>query len=129
MFGDQIIESREQSAVDAVRTDDKRRRRAGHILLGNIHAHLARIGCRMARGDDQFGGVLRIGGSERALFARDSRINLAVLRVHVEGVDRSLRHAIMHRHLRSGVVCGPRMKLPSAVGGAFSPSGNSFADT
>ena len=61
----------------------------------------------MAGGDDQLRGVVGVRRAESFVLARDAGINLAVLRVHVELIDRPLRHAFMHCRLRRGGVGGP----------------------
>ena len=126
--GDQIVQGREQSAVGSVRADDERRGRAGDVLLGDIHGHLAGVGSGVAGGDDQLGGVGGVGRAKGAGLARDAGIDLAVGGIHGEVEDCSFgRRPVLIR--RRGLWVGPRMKFPSALAGALAPSGSSFAVT
>ena len=61
-------------------------------------------------------GIVRIGRAERALLARDARIDLAVGRAHREVVHRALRHAWLHRHLRRRIVRRPDDEVAVRVG-------------
>ena len=104
VLGDEIVERREQQLVGPVRPDDERRGRAGHVLLGDINRHAARVGSRMAGGHDK---LCRIGGIDRAKrigVPRDAGIDLAVGRIHREVKHRPLRHVFPHNHFRRGLV-------------------------
>ena len=105
MLGDQIVQGREQRPVRSVRPDDERRGRAGGVLFGDIHSHSASVGSGVAGGDDQLGGVGWIWRAKSAGLARYTGVDLAGSRFHGEGVDRSLRHALLRGHLRREVMC------------------------
>ena len=76
-----------------------------------------------------FAGSLGSGGSKGVGLARDTGINVAVRRFHGEGRNRSLRDAVLQRHLRGRVVRRAKDEVSISLGGAFVPSGNSFAVT
>ena len=106
VLGDEIVQRREQGAVRSVGPDDERGNGAGNVLLGDVDRHTASVRCRVAGGDYKFGGVVRVCCAERALFACDARIDLAVGRFHGEVEDLALRDAFLYGHLRRGIVGG-----------------------
>ena len=78
LLGDEIVKGREQGAVRPVGSHDKRRRRAGDILLGNINLNAADVGRGVAGGYDQFGRIGGIGLPEGVCLPGNARINPAV---------------------------------------------------
>ena len=64
--------------------------------------------------------------AERAGVARDAGIDLAVGRAHREVVDRALRHAFLHRHLRRGVVRRADDEVSVGIGGRHRAVGQLF---
>ena len=88
MFGDQVVGRGEQRAVGSIRAHDEGSDGARDILIGNIHGDAARVGCGMAGGHYQLGGICGIGSAERSRLAGDAGIELAVGGIHREPNDR-----------------------------------------
>ena len=95
MLGDEVIQRGKQRSIGTVRSDDKGRRRAGNVLLGDVNGDSPRVRSGMARGHHQVGGVGGVDRSRRVRLARDAGIDLAVGGFHDEVVHRTLRHALV----------------------------------
>ena len=101
----------------------------GDVLLRHVHRDLARVRARVAGGDDQLGGIVRVRRAERAGLARDAGVDLAVGRLHRELEDLPLRCTSFAANAGARLCVGPMMKFPSASAGGTSPSGSSLAST
>ena len=107
MLSNQGVHSRKKRQVRPVRPDDKRRDATRHVLLGNIDAHPPRVRSGVACSHHELCGVSRIYSSEGAGVTCNAWIDLAVRRVHSELHHRSLRYAVLDRHLGRNIVGRP----------------------
>ena len=120
-LSDQIVERREQELVRSIGSDDEGSSGARNVLFRHVHGNAASVGGRVARRYDEFRGVRGIDGAERSGVTGDAGINLAVGRAHREVVDRSLGHAVLHRHFRRWVVRRADDEVSVCIGGRKGP--------
>ncbi len=88
---DEVVEGGEEGGVGAIGSDDEGCNGAGYILFGDVDRYLSGVGCGVAGGDDEPGGIFGVGGSEGAGVAGDAGIEFAVGGVEGELVYGSLR--------------------------------------
>ena len=75
----------------------------------------------MAGRDDQLRRIAGIRSTESSSLPRHARIDLAVGRTHREVVDRSLRHAFLHRHFRRRIVSRPDDEVSRGIRRRYHP--------
>jgi hypothetical protein len=102
LLRDEVVERGEQQLIGTIGADDEWSDRAGRVTGRNVDGHAARVRPRTAV-DVQDRGI----GGIFLSFARqpnDTRIDLAIGRVHYEVVDRTFRDSFLFGHVRGSRV-------------------------